>query len=665
MPELSQSQQAASDTANAVDKAVHNKVVKALRTNYTALQAAANGDIAPIDSFFKADNRFDYAKLNKYVDDTADALINGTSKRANNLRALIREKNPDDYDNLQNAGKIRKAAADAVYENTGNYEMLKGSTVGNALGGLASWLFSGGNFLQKIGELIGWIFSGLDKDKAPTGLFETIKERGVSNTVTSFENNLAEQGIDPKQGAGAEAVKDFTSKARQKVELDPTPPETNPHHTPIGGFDMPRELAKRNKQAEMTKAASTLNAGDTEGMKAAIGNSFAVMAQNVTDKVNALRPNIPADQLPVVDSLLPLAQETLARKGSELTLKAIADKKTMPTDFEIMRESFKDIDTQLAAKNDPQNQNVRKILGGIIQEMGKENATLTSVRQTLEKSPETANTGLLLGQIATAMDSSKPLRRELFQKATPSNLTAAEIQSQAQEARQMASQEAAANLASNRSTVQDRMDKELSASLTPEKIRATLDKGIAEKAGSWNHNGAMQGTSFIWANLSNVKRIFGGTKDQTIPNDPERDQMANFVSTHLKDIVATEMKKQITSGNPLDVDAVMKTSMGEFNQRYDAAVKRGGELENSWSRVMDSVWVEHKETVTAPIEKEMRQSLQAQKPGFDALLTSSPAKTESSTVASNGKTTGEPFKDLPNPLPTGTGAKSQAKQQAL
>lgn len=576
MAELTQSQQAAYDTEKAINEAAFREVATSVKQGYSALATIPGVNLGTPD---------DPAQFNAHVESLSHEIIAGETERAKKIRAWMKEQNPEQFEKLEKLPQMRQAAVQAVYDNTGDYEMLQGSTVGNALGGLFSWLFKDGigGFFQKVGQLLSWAFGG----ERPPGLVETISERATNSATEDFKKNLQAQGIDPATGVGQEAVTEFQRQARIKAGL-----ETGPAPAP---FDLNAVQGGPPPKAPTTDVSKVT---DKESAKQAAAAHLDALAGQLHTQLNGLL-NLQPALAQQYGGLLEPAKKAFAAIGTKLAQGYIDEGKPLPPDFEfqVMRESFREVHQTLPTDADPKlRETLRKTVAAF-----EVSTSLADVSQKLKSAndPDAAQIPTLLDIINTNLRAGvregAGNLQDIVAKALPDTPETRTQLAEAQ-ARQVAAaqQDYQAALDNAKSTISAEIDKKINKA----EIRAGVDAGVGsagrgERAVGW------------------LLRAYPGESDY-LPYNGDRDKLTDFLAERVPHIAKNELNKLVDGKEKqVDVEKVVQQSLAQFDTAFDAAIQDG---------TIPSVWQYHKDKVRDDVEARLRKTLEENKGVIDGLL---------------------------------------------
>lgn len=593
MATVTQSQIAAHEAGRKVNEAAFESVAASLKSNYLKLKrgSSANLTASPDDSNFDA-----------YIETLAYDVLDGKSDRAQKIRTFIAQRDHEQYEKLEKVGAIRNAAAKAAYDNTGDFEFLGGSTVMNALAGLIKWIFSGFD-------------GGFD------GLQKIIAEGAAANATASFSENLKQQGIDPTQGFGQDAVAQFAEQAEVKAGL-----RESSAKKPFSLADVEVSGLKEEKAAAAQE--KPVEAKTATDVPAKLAEHF----DNVSNEaLAAVKVQMPETMLKQYDTLLTQAKTTLAQKGTELAQQAIAGGKGLPDNFEfaVIHETFRDTLEKIDPAKDKQ---AHDMVEKIVKAFDAPDATLISVNETLRKDKQTMDAPIIINTIHEVMTKKEAKTQliDIMKVAQPSNQAA--LDAQAKMVDQQAEEAAQQALLGRRETAKSHVTQALEESFVPLDIQVQIDRGVngyiqdnypttADKATNstlpwlgWEVPLTRYAKSSVnWAAEKTVgidnrlTQFFGQA-----PSADERKQLAGFIAEKMKPIVESEINTRIDGGmQDLPVDGVVKESMQHFDKAFDEAIK-DGTLSNTWSA--------YQSVIRNTMENRLREKLQESKPKLSGIL---------------------------------------------
>ena len=201
---LSQSNAAALNAGNSMDKKALEKIAAGIKKNYGMLK---DRNIPGMPEMPDPANPASMAAFDKALLDSAHLeeglaaeVLRGDTERAKKVRDFMKDADADAYAVLEHYPAIRSSAVAAVKDNTGDIGFLKGSTIFNAIMGLIQWIFSG-------------FEGGFD------GLQKTIANRAVGNATTDFRANMTTKGV-PTTVINSISG-EFEGEAKRKAGLAP------------------------------------------------------------------------------------------------------------------------------------------------------------------------------------------------------------------------------------------------------------------------------------------------------------------------------------------------------------------------------------------------------------------------------------------------------------
>lgn len=577
------------ETGMAFDQASREQVAAGLKKNYQRLYDLSQGE----DNKFGLIPPSNGVAFDQFIMGLSDEVIEGRSDRSQHLRGLIQKLEPSEYQKLESISTIKESATEAVEANTGYFSFLGGSTIMNALAGLFKWVFSG--------------FSG-----GFAGLKNIIAEGAVTNTITSFKNNLAERGIDPSTGLGQSVVAQFEQTARVKAGLEA--PSDEP------AFSL-KSVAIEGLRA---KTASTPTVSDEDIQAAptkAMRDHFTIVAQNIDTEIATLiraqadEDISPEDKQKYID-LISKAKPKMVEHAMELA--------NPPTNA--LQDDFNErlvIATLRSAKADLdpiKDKVIADKIDYLTAELSQQGATLGGVMAASVEKGDKISAGLL-ATFKANLQEGQPTLLKIVQASSPNDPAVELAAHNAQIENERRRTNDAENLSASFANI---IDQRLEEHITPQAIRKAIDEKITEELERkyptdpakntpveftmFGYKTRVPGAQTVKARLNSVigdnsvTRTVDNWSADEMPDPADRDKMASFTSDELKTIMREklteimenpELQREFIVDGKLNKQKFNEVVIAEYQTRLEAEGKKdnGGRVGSFFARTKNQAMI--------------------------------------------------------------------------
>lgn len=575
------------ETGLAFDQASREQVAAGLKKNYQRLYDFSQG----INNKFGLIPPSNSVAFDQFIMGLSDEVIEGRSDRSQHLRGLIQNLEPSIYQQLESINAIKESATEAVEANTGSFSFLGGSTIMNALAGLFKWVFSG--------------FSG-----GFAGLKDIIAEGAVTNTISSFKNNLTERGIDPTTGLGQSVVAQFEQTARVKAGLE------DPSDKPAFSLrSVAIEGLRTNTAGTQTVSDEDIKAAPTKAME----GHFTNVAKNIDTEIATLIRAQADDDISPEDKQKYI---TLISKAKTKMVEHAMEMANPPTNA--LQSDFNErlvIATLRSAKADLdpiKDKVIADKIDYLTTELSQPGATLGSVMAASIEKGDKISAGLL-ATFKANLQEGQPTLLKIVQASSPNDPAVELAAHNAQIENERLRTNDAENLSASFANI---IDQRLEEHITPQAIRKAIDEQVeqgieaAYPSDPDKHSG-MWGWRHLKASVNSVLIGDNGatrTFTSLIPSPADRDKVSEFISDELKNIMrdkltaimeSPELQAEFIVDGKLDQKKFNQAVMGEFKTRLEAEGKKsnGGRIGEYFAKA------ENQQTILTGIRAQLDEKI--------------------------------------------------------